>query len=76
MSEDRLPNPSDHAWHEHIVARANANTENERAWLICTDCEIVVDRMVLCSKPTKRGTACRIALPAANGEKHCWQHRS
>jgi hypothetical protein len=76
MSDKPEVRLKDHEWHVHAVVRANAKTENERAWLVCVDCEIFLDRMVLCWAITKRGTLCRTALPAANCERACWKHRS
>jgi hypothetical protein len=65
----------EHNAHARVVVRANVRTENEQAWLMCSDCLVILTRLHLCGAITKRGATCRTATRASDGSARCRHHR-
>lgn len=41
---------------------------------VCLDCDEVVEPLVLCGQPTKRGFPCRVPVRVDLGFERCWSH--
>ena len=65
----------EHGPDDQIILRTGARSRfEEKAWLACESCQVLVQRLPLCGKLTRKKTACRIAIRVDRGFSTCPVH--